>query len=208
MRKLKRLKRVKVNNKYFVLGILLIFSLILVSAEVGLGISPSKMKEQVVAGDTYTYSFLVFNTGSQDIEVSLVVDGEIAEFATVQTPLLTISPEPSPHEFPIKNGVSFNVVFEMPKSMGDKAYTGTVSAVGKAASGSQFGGSVAVSSQVEFVSLSPDSIFSKLETKYYFIILGFIVLILLIYLLKRAGFHMEFSSNNKKGSNKKNQRKK
>lgn len=179
-------------KKSVILGFgILVFSLALVSANVGLGISPSKMKEQVVAGETYSYEFLVFNTGSQDIDLTFSTKGDFADFVVIETPDRTIAPEPEPHEFPIKNGKTFKVSVTFPKSSKEKIYSGTFSAIGGDSEGSRFGGSVGVTSQVEFIATPPASIFSRLTSTHYIIIGALALIVLLIYLFKKMGIKIQ-----------------
>lgn len=180
-----------IQKKILLVMFLVFFSFALVSADVGIGISPSKMREQVTAGETYTYDFLVFNTGSQDIDLTLSATGEIAEFVTITEPSRTITPEPLPHEFPIKNGKTFTVTIDIPKSSKQKTYTGAFAAVGGGSSESRFGGSVGVSSQVEFISVPPKSFFAKLTNTHYIILGSILGLLLLIFIFKKLGIRIQ-----------------
>lgn len=181
----------------------LVFVLMLnvVSASVGVGISPSKMKEQLIAGQSYTYDILIFNTGSNELEISLAALGELKGFTKVEPTSLVIQPEPEPQELPIKNGQYFKVTFSPPRSGKEITYSGTLSASGSASPDSQFGGNVGVSSQVELVVLPPQSIFSRLTTTHYIIIGVVLLIILFILIIKKLG--IQISVGAKKSSKKK-----
>lgn len=205
MNKIKRGGLLKFSLFLFLAAVLMVD---LVSASVGIGISPSKMKEQLVAGKTYTYNILVFNTGSSELEISLSALGELKGFTQIEPESLVIQPEPQPQELPIKNGQYFKVTFTPPRSGKMSTYVGTLSAIGKTSSDSQFGGNVGVSSQVELVVLPPKSIFSRLNTTHYIIIGAIVLVILLIFLFKRLGIKISVGTNNtsKQKSKKKNRK--
>lgn len=173
----------------FALIILISFA----SAEVGVGISPSKMIIQVEGGKTsIPYELLIFNTGDYNMEISLSVDGEIAGMTKIEPENAIISPEPKPHELPIKNGKTFIVTFKPPATNKDVVYTGSISAVGSPTAGSQFGGGVGVAAQIELRVTPTKSIFARIPKIYYFILAAIIILILIVYLLKKAGLNISF----------------
>jgi hypothetical protein len=190
--------RGEINSKFFVFGILFLVSLMIVSANVGLGVSPSKIREEVTSGESYSYDYLVFNTGSQDINVKISVEGEISEFVTFESSQAVISPEPLPHEFPIKNGINFQYTIDFPKTMKPKVYTGKISVIGSGGGDSQFGGNVGVSTAVEYISIPPKSVFSKIGTNMYIFVAVLIALIALILILKKMGLKIVIKSKNKK----------
>lgn len=182
------------GEKIFLIFAVAIFAFTLVSAEVGLGISPSKMREHLIAGSSYTYDIVVFNVGTDAMEINLVVNGEIAPFTTITPASEIIEPEPKPHEFPIKNGKVFSVTFDIPNGGKERVYTGSLSAVGKGAGDTQFGGNVAVVSRVELNVLPPTSFLEKL-TPIHYLAFGAIVLLALVVLgLKRAGLKIQFGN--------------
>ena len=166
-------------------------------ASVGLGISPSRMIEEIPSGETTQYEFLVFNTGDDLIEVNLVVEGDFVDFTEFSHETLTLEPEPKPHELPIKNGETILVSFTPPASSKSKEYIGSIAIVGSPATGSTFGGSVGVSTRVTLITIPPKSIFSYITTK-HLIYSGIIVLLIVIFfLLKRAGLKIEFKKKKK-----------
>jgi hypothetical protein len=170
----------------------------IVSADVGVGISPSKVALQVEGGKTQQLELIVFNTGDNDMKISLIADGDIATFTKIEPLSETIKPEPKPHSLPIKNGKTFVVTFSPGITSSEKKYMGSMSAVGSPSEGSQFGGNVAVASQIELL-VSPSSFFANLLSTKNLIILGIIVLIIIIIiLLKRSGFRIEFKKNKNK----------
>ncbi len=181
----------------FVALFLVSLNLVVVMAAVGLGISPSKMVEQIPAGETTSYEFLVFNTGDSPIEVSFIVKGDFVDFTEFSRETLVLEPEPKPHELPIKNGETVIVSFSPPASSKSNEYVGTIAIVGSPSAGSTFGGSVGVSTQVTLKTIPTKSIFSYITTKHliYFGIL--VVLIVIFFLLKRAGMKIEFKKKKK-----------
>jgi len=61
-------------------------------AEVGLGISPSKAKIQVQAGETANIDFLVFNTGNRDVDVTMTSEGDITGVVTAHSKRWNVYP--------------------------------------------------------------------------------------------------------------------
>lgn len=189
--------QVKLVLGVFLLGILLFSGI--VSAAVGIGISPSKMKEQLVAGSEYTYEILVFNTGSDPMEISLAPQGDLVGFTRIEPDSLIIEPEPYPREYPIKNGKIFRVTFDLPTYGGKtQHFVGTLSATGSGNSGSNFGGSVGVSSQIELIVNPPKSIFSKIKPVYYLIAGAIVLVLFLVILLRKAGLRISFGEGKPK----------
>lgn len=190
----------------FLIFVLTLLSLSLVSADVGLGVSPSKMRQQIVSGDTYEYQFYVFNTGDNLMDVSLNIKGDIAEFSTVSPVDSSISPEPKPHELPLKNAKLFTLTVDAPNVRNQEIYSGTFSAIGGGSKESKFGGSVGVSSQIEFVVIPKEGFLAKL-TKTHYIIVGVLLgLIALILIFKKLGIKIQFAQTNSKKKIKKKRR--
>jgi|TARA_B100000315_G_C14535885_1_gene568405 hypothetical protein len=181
-------------------SILFLFSLnlVLISAEVGVGISPSKIVEQIQSGEDSSYEFLVFNTGDIPIDIKIVVEGDIADFTTAEPKKKIVQPEPRPIALPIKNGETFIVTFNPPSKGKEVRYEGSISAIGTLISGSSFGGSVGVASKVELIVIPPKSIFAFI-TLTHWIIFGIIVLLILIFwVLKKEGLSISFKNKKKK----------
>lgn len=182
----------KIKNLVLVFG-LLVFSFAFVSADVGLGVSPSKMREQIVSGETYEYELFVFNTGDQDIDVSFNPSEEFADFVEVLPSGMIIIPEPKPHELPLKNAESFTVIVEAPKVKDKTVYSGKISIVGGGVEGAKFGGNVAVSSQIEFIVVPAEGFLSKLSTVHYIVFSLIVFIVALSLLFRRIGFTIEFT---------------
>lgn len=185
------------NNSKIVFGLFVVvafslFSVSLVSAAVGVGLSPSRVNLQVVGGEMLELDLLVFNTGDSTMDLGIVVEGAIKDFTVVDLSSLSIDPEPKPHELPIKNGRTFNVKFNPPVSRKIVTYTGTIVAVSGTSGESQFGGSVGVATQVILTVVPPKSFFDYIEL-IHLIIAGFIIaIIVVIVLLKKSGFTIKF----------------
>jgi len=182
------------GDTYKIFGLALVLVILfmnIASASVGVGISPSKMRQQIVAGESFVQEILIFNTGSEAMEITLVAEGEIKAFTEIKESAIIVEAEPD-DKLPIENGKIFTVVFNPPRSGTEKIFTGTLSATGKGAGDSQFGGNVAVSSRVELVVIPADSIFARLTNTHYWIIGILIALILLIILIRKSGISINF----------------
>jgi hypothetical protein len=172
-------------NKKRLFGAIFLSVMILVSlasAEVGLGVSPSKIRLAVNGGESQEIEMLVFNSGDNPLDVQLVAEGDIAKYVEI-TPAGTISlePEPKPHALPIKNGKTFIIKFNPPMTFTTKTLTGKISAVGSPTAEMQFGGSIGVAMQVELI-VSPSG------TGYiWYIVIGVLAaLAIIVWLMKRA----------------------
>lgn len=181
------------TGKLFLLSLVLVILFMNVaSASVGVGISPSKMRQQIVAGETLVQEILIFNTGSDAMEITLIAEGEIKAFTEIEESALIVEAEPN-DELPIENGKIFTVTFSPPRSGSEKTFTGTLSANGKGTGESQFGGNVKVSSNVEIVVVPAKSIFARLTNTHYLIIGILFALVLLVIFLKKSGISIKFN---------------
>ncbi len=180
---------VKMNKLFFIFCLgFFVASFALASASVGVGISPTKVVYQIEAGSDKQFDLTVFNSGDTPLEVSLTVDGTISEFTDVSNERIVIQPEPTPHALPIKNGKSLSVTFSPRGSLKSGTYTGTISATGSPGEGSQFGGSVAVATQVEIIIVPAASFLSRIPSVYLYGMIGLLAVIVIIYTLHRMGF--------------------
>jgi len=183
------------GDKYKIFGISIVLVILFMnfaSAAVGIGISPSKMRQQIVAGEIFTQDILVFNTGSDAMEINLVAEGEIKAFTEIKESALIVEAEPD-DKLPIENGKIFTVTFNPPRSGSEKIFTGTLSATGKGTGNSQFGGNVKVSSNIELIVVPAKSIFARLTGTNYLIIGIILLLIILIIFLKKSGISISFN---------------
>ena len=182
------------GDTYKIFGLALVLVMLFMnvaSAAVGVGISPSKMRQKVVAGETLVQEVLIFNTGSEAMEITLVAEGEIKAFTQIEESALIVEAEPN-DELPIENGKIFTVTFSPPRSTGDQIFTGSLSAVGKGAGESQFGGNVKISSKVEIEVIQASSIFARLTTTHYLILGILVALILLVVFFRKLGLSIKF----------------
>lgn len=167
------------REKIFLVFVTALFLVSVVSAEIGLGMSPSRMIEHVVAGESQFIEITVFNVGDEDVNITLVPKGDIVKFVTITPAVQTVEPEPRPHEFPVKNGRIFYVVIDVPKGTSSGEYYGTFSAIGSGDGVSQLGANVAVVAQMELNVLKTKSFFARLNPSYYFaiglILIGFAI---------------------------------
>lgn len=176
----------------FAFVLFVIISANLAYADVGIGVSPSKIVLQVEGGKTQEISLLVFNSGDNSMEISVTSEGEIEKFTQIEPNSIVVEPEPKPHVLPIKNGKSFVVRFTPPATSDTKKYTGTISATGSPGAGSQFGGSVGVATQVELIVTPTTSIFAFLTATHIIAICAIVALIIIVLLLRRAGLIIQF----------------
>lgn len=168
------------------------FSFAFVSADVGLGVSPSKMREQIVSGQTYEYELFVFNTGDQDIDVSFNPSEEFVDFVEVIPSNMIIVPEPKPHELPLKNAESFKVVVKAPKVKEQTVYSGKISIIGGGVEGAKFGGNIGVSSQIEFIVVPAEGFLAKLSNVHYIVFSLIIFIVTLSLIFRKIGFSIKF----------------
>ena len=161
-------------------------------ADVGVGISPSKIVLTLEGGKAQELDLLAFNSGDDLLEVSLTADGEIAPFTTIDLQKVIMEPEPKPHKLPIKNGKPFKVIIRPPSKSVITKYTGVIAVTGSPTGDSQFGGSVSVAAQIELTVTPPKSFLSYITTT-HLLIAGIIVLIIIaVFLLKKAGLKFSF----------------
>ena len=157
-------------------------------ADVGVGLSPSRVVLEVEGGKTQQIDLLVFNSGDYPMEISLNSEGDIADFTEIEPKSITVEPEPKPQSLPIKNGKTFIVRFKPPATREKKTYEGTISATGKPTGGSSFGGSVGVATKVELIVTPTVSMFAFITITHILIAGIIILLIIIILLLRKAGF--------------------
>ena len=158
-----------------------------VSANVGVGMSPSKVVIQIEGGKSMDYSFLVFNSGDNPLIIGLEASGDIAEFTTIAENGFLVEPEPLPHALPIKNGRTISVKFSPPATGMKTTITGMITAAGSAPKDAQFGGNVAVATPVEIIVTPSASVLSYITPQYWGLALLVIAVIAILFLLKKAG---------------------
>lgn len=190
------------EKKVFLVFVLAVFSFALVSADIGIGVSPSKLREQVVSGESYEYDLFVFNTGSGVIDVTLSVSEELSDFVTVVENRVTIDPEPLPHELPLKNAESVKIIVNAPKVRSEEIRLGKISITGGGSSESNFGGNVGVSSQLEFIVVPAEGFLAKLSNIHYIVFSLIVFIIVLSLLLRKVGFTISFRKKKKTGKKK------
>lgn len=175
----------------------LVFVMHGVMADVGVGISPTKVVLQFESGRESQFSLLVFNSGDSDLKISLSAEGDIAEFVKISPTEENIEPEPRPHALPIRNGKNFVVTFDAPRVSRPTKYTGTIAAVGTPGEGSQFGGSVGVATQVEITVVPSESLFQRIPPVYLYVAAGIVALVVIVFALRRMHMHISFGSETK-----------
>ncbi len=183
-------EHVKMKKIIFLLT-LFIFIVNIAYADVGVGLSPSRVVLEVEGGKTQQIDLLVFNSGDYLMEVGLSSEGDIADFTEIEPTSIIIEPEPKPQALPIKNGKTFIVKFKPPATRESKTYTGTISATGKPTGGSSFGGSVGVATKVELIVTPTVSMFAFITTTHILVAGIIILLIIIILLFRKAGFRFK-----------------
>ncbi|MEK6840081.1 MAG: hypothetical protein AABX72_04000 [Nanoarchaeota archaeon] len=182
--------------KQYIIGAIIILSVLfsfpLTAADVGIGISPSKIIMSGVSGQVQETEILVFNTGDQTLKISMQAEGEIAAFTTFTTENVEVNPEPQPHELPIKNGKMVKIRFNPPPSGTEKIYTGSIVASGGPGEGAQFGGTVGVASQVIFTATPAQSVFNFVTRQHILIAATALVIVLMFIILKKKGLKLSF----------------
>jgi len=157
-----------------------------VSADVGIGVSPSRSNVQVEAGKEITLDFLVFNTGDGDLDVTISTEGEISDYVELSETTLSISPEPKPHTRPIKNGKSVSVTFKAPVSARELKGLFVATA---APGGGTLGGSVSIASTVDLKVLPAQGL---IVTTTQWTIIGALLGIVLLYIVwRRMGLQIK-----------------
>lgn len=149
-----------------------------VYSEVGVGISPSKVIIKESSGSFHELEFLVYNTGSNPLNISLSAEGDIANFTEFEYKSYIVQPEPKPHKFPIKNGQKIKVNLKIPNVNTDSKYLGEIVATGSSA-GSQFSGKVSVATEVQIDVISP----VKKPFSYNFILITVLIFIVLFFVI-------------------------
>ena len=157
----------------------------IVSADVGIGISPSRSNVQVEAGQEVSIDFLIFNTGDIDLDVSLTTEGDISEHIELSVDTLSISPEPKPHVRPIKNGKTVTAVISAPVTAQELKGLFVATA---APGGGTLGGAVSIASTVDVTVLAPQGLVLS-DTQW--MIIAFLAGIVLLYIIwRRMGLRL------------------
>jgi hypothetical protein len=167
------------------------------AAEVGVGISPTKVALQFESGKEHHFSLLVFNSGDSNLDITLSAEGEIAQYVSFEPTQSSVEPEPRPHALPIRNGENFVVTFDAPRVSKPTKYVGSISATGTPGAGSQFGGSVGVATQVEITVVPAESSFNRIPPVYLYIAAGIVALVVIVFALRRMHMHISFGSETK-----------
>ncbi len=172
--------------------VIVLFTANVAKADVGIGVSPSKLVIEVEGGTVKQESLLAFNPGDGAIEVSIGVEGEIAEFIKVSPEKLVLEPEPKPHARPIKNGENFLITISPKATNKEKRYSGTITISGGAVPGSQLGGNVGVGIAIEIRVTPTVSIFDYITRTHMLIAGAAVFVILIFFILKGAGLTVSF----------------
>lgn len=169
----------------------------IVSANVGIGVSPTKIVMEIEAGEKVEIPYIVFNTGDSPISVSFNLDGDIAQFSKLSAMQSSVlQPEPYPRELPIKNGESINIEFSPDGSMKPGIYAGQISAVGSLTSESQFGGSVGVATNVEITVRPAKSLLSRIPKIYLYLFVVITGVALLVATLRKMHYSISLKKDN------------
>ncbi len=149
-------------------------------ADVGLGISPSKISLEIEEGKTKNIEVLIINTGDSALNVSVKSEGQIIDFTNIKPDKIVIEPEPIPHYLPIKNWKIINVEIH-PKKKG--IYTGTIIA-SDYKQGDLISGKTTVASIVE-LKVTPKRKLFGIDTDYLILTVAVMALMFAIILTMR-----------------------
>ena len=182
-----------VMNKILLIVGMFLISISLVSASIGVGISPSKVSDQVVSKQEKNCTFTIYNTGDIPVLIKMSASDELEGKVKFYPEELSIIPEPEPHRLPPVNGKDVIVTVKAPVSRDLKKITGHIVATAGAAPGSSFGGSGAVASRFE-LQISPPKHFWDYMTDKQIILVNLLILLVIIifivrWLMKKKGIH-------------------
>lgn len=177
------------------MGVLLVLFLLPAThaSVVGLGMSPTKWVVNAAVGQETRLEGVVFNSGGEELGVSLNAEGDIAPFVSFPIGLFTVIPEPD-QELPIENGQTFTVIIKPTK---EGTFTGTVAAVGGPAQNSQFGGMVSVAAALLVTVGPPASPLDAITMQQMLIAGSAIAFLLLFVILKKVGLKLTFERKGK-----------
>ncbi len=180
------------NKILFIVGMFLV-CISLVSASIGVGISPSKVLDQVVSKQEKNYTFTIYNTGDIPVLIKMSASDELEGKVRFYPEELSLLPEPEPHRLPPVNGKDIIVTVKAPVSHDLKKITGHIVATAGAAPGSSFGGSGAVASRFELM-IGPPKYFWDYMTDKQILLANLVILLIIIifiarWIMKKKGIH-------------------
>ena len=170
--------------------------MVIVSASIGVGISPSKVNDRIGSKEEKNYTFIIYNTGNTNVLIKMGSSDGIDGKAKFYPSELTLIPEPEPHRLPPVNGKEVIVTIKAPVTGSLKKFVGYVVATAGAAPGSSFGGSGAVASRFE-LEVTPAKYFwdymSTLQIVLSILVILLIISIIIIrMIMKKKGIHFGF----------------
>ena len=150
--------------------ILLIVNISLVTASVGIGISPSKLVDSINSMKSKEYDYIIYNTGDINITAKMYTEGELSDYITITPSELFLLPEPEPHRLPPVNGKMIKVKVRAPFAFDEKNYTSKI--IASVSPG--FGGVITTGAVASNIEITVKKDFSIIF--YIFIIILFIII--------------------------------
>ena len=109
--------------KKIILIFILLLNISIVSASVGIGVSPAKLSDTIFTGDVKEYEYIVYNTGDINVTANIEVEGDLSDYADISDKSLFLLPEPEPHRLPPVNGKITKIKIHAPLLFKEKNYT-------------------------------------------------------------------------------------
>jgi len=163
------------------IAIFFLINLAIVSASIGIGVSPSKVYDKMQSKQEKNFTFSIYNTGDITLKAKMSASEEMNNMVTFYPEEITIEPEPEPHRLPAVNGKNVIVTLKAPVTNKIRKITGHIVATAGSGGGSTFGGSGAVASRFE-LEISPPTHFWEYWTRTQ-VTIGSIIIALVLGLL-------------------------
>jgi ABC-type sugar transport system permease subunit len=189
------------KKTFFLLFAALCLFSTLVSASVGMGISPSRTEYRIEGGKTLETTYMVYNTGTDDLIARFSADGDIKPYVQFVEKDVYLQKEEDITKFPPPNAKRFTVRYTPPTTSKSKRITGFVVASGGPGAGSTLGGNVAVAMRVDIL-IEPTKRFWDYITNTQWIVGSSILAVLFISILlvtiaRKKGISLKIELNRK-----------
>ncbi|HIH25192.1 hypothetical protein J4476_04340 [Candidatus Woesearchaeota archaeon] len=165
--------------KKLILIIIFLMNLSVVSASVGVGVSPAKLSDTIFTGEVKEYDYIIYNTGDINITAKISIEGELSDYIDISEKEIFLLPEPEPHRLPPVNGKITKIRIKSPLLLHEKNYTSKV----VASVNPGFGGLIttgAVASNI-YITVKP-----RYSFYFKYIILLFIIIVFYLVIKKRG----------------------
>ena len=108
--------------------IALLLTVINVSANIGIGISPAKITDTIESGQEKEYTYTLYNTGDLNVTARLETDN-LENIVKFEPEEIFLEPEPLPHRLPPVNGKQVKAIIKGPKVTSAKNISGNIVAL-------------------------------------------------------------------------------